>query len=825
MLVIGISGMWAADAFEVSNPVQVTDLSSLQNDEYYILQNVGSQLYNYYDSQNSRLDAKNTFDYSSVVRLLYDSSSGSVQIKHVQTDSYYQALSKQQRVSLGSSAVNYSFNTDGVESGQFRFYNNSFYMNRYGDGSQYPMGAETSFAGNFSRWRIYKVTVNFNMPVSFPDSKYISVGEKVSSITGTTTASDNDHWYLITQTRGGESVIYDSQSSGNVRRASTDYNASYFNLKPLSENVKYLVRFIPAGGDDLYYIQFGSGRYVAGYGGTPGQNVALTTSETAAGIYAFYNCNNNSGSYFGWNLGSKTGKKVDNNGAGGTVSYWDAGTVSGTSGNNVWSVYPVEFVSTVEISYTLTDENGATYNGTYNAEWNGNETAEPSIPGAYGATFSNKVFSNTSGYSLTADITFEFPVSSNSIDKPTAIKSALGNSLWYAKDGKVIADDAANTVVYDVYANNYRWYIIPVFSDGTFTFKLYNVGADKYIPSNPSTAANTATTLTADDASAGAFQYAHYSQGNGFFDTSSSKFLTINTSGTAQNVWLWGGWSSTYHKGSVMSFPDLNIVSVSDAFDALKAATKLDILDGSTVMGPSEFDAPASINAAIDAAKEVENTDAAKLAFIEGDNGTMIRNYLYQVAKNGALANIQFTMSKEYGTLILPCPCTRIDGLDIYSCSGKEDNTLTLTPVAGNYAQNVPYIIHATEGNKYTIIGWNKGSTGTHTVDWLTGVLNSTTDIPSGSYMLATNKTTKVQAFYKVTGSGVKCAINKCYLTLPSASDARTLYLDVDGEITAIEEVFGDETEKQGTIYNLAGQRLTKAQKGINIINGKKVIK
>ena len=657
---------------------------------------------------------------------------------------------------------------------------------------------------------------------SLPSGYNLSVGSKATSMTAATSASDNDHWYLLTQTRGGESPLYDvaTYTSTLFRAASSVTPASLHNT-PISGNEQYLVRFIETGsGTGLYYIQFANGNYVAS---------DLKTAQTVnnAGTYAFYRVS--SGTYatdytFGWNKDSNTGNRVDNNGAGYSLSFWKSGTNDGSGENNVWTIYPVEFVSTVEIAYTLTDDNGATYSGTYRVAWEGDETVEPSIPGAYGATLSNKVFSSASGYSLTADIDFEFPVSSNSVNNPTAIRSALGNSLWYANDGKVIADNAANTIVYDVYADNYRWYIIPVFSAGTFAFKLYNVGAGKYIPNNPSTDSNTATTLTDNYANAGAFQYAHYSQGNGFFDAAASKFLTINTSGTAQNIWLWGGYGSTSHQGSVMSFPELSVTNVATTFAALKAATKFDILDGSTVMGPSEFAAPASINAAIDAAQEVADNNEAKIAFIESANGTMIQNYLSQVATYGALANIQFTMNKEYGTMILPCPCTRIDGLDIYSCSAAEGNVLTLTPVDGSYNQNVPYIIHATAGNKYTIIGWDKGSTSTHTSGWLTGVLNSTTDIPVGSYMLATNKTTNHQAFYQISGTGVKCAINKCYLTVPSGGDVKAFFLDVDGQETAIDEIFGEKTE-QGTIYNLAGQRLSKMQKGINIINGKKVLK
>ena len=45
----------------------------------------------------------------------------------------------------------------------------------------------------------------------------------------------------------------------------------------------------------------------------------------------------------------------------------------------------------------------------------------------------------------------------------------------------------------------------------------------------------------------------------------------------------------------------------------------------------------------------------------------------------------------------------------------------------------------------------------------------------------------------------------------------------VDGIETAISEINGAAAEN-GAIYNLAGQRVNKAQKGVFIVNGKKVI-
>ena len=139
----------------------------------------------------------------------------------------------------------------------------------------------------------------------------------------------------------------------------------------------------------------------------------------------------------------------------------------------------------IYITCNLTDAAGNTFTAT--AEEAAIKT-EPTLTGAYGYELSDQVWSED-GKTLTATITFPFATSSATKQVATTLQSALGSSLWYAKDGNVIADNAANTVVYTSTADNYRWYIYPsLTSDGQFTFKLYNVGAQKYIPASGSVA-------------------------------------------------------------------------------------------------------------------------------------------------------------------------------------------------------------------------------------------------------------------------------------------------------------------------------------------------
>lgn len=93
----------------------------------------------------------------------------------------------------------------------------------------------------------------------------------------------------------------------------------------------------------------------------------------------------------------------------------------------------------------------------------------------------------------------------------------------------------------------------------------------------------------------------------------------------------------------------------------------------------------------------------------------------------------------------------------------------------------------------------------------------------AGIYALG-DKTNGV-AFYPFVGETYKAG--KAYLNISglSASEVRFFNIFDEGEETAIENIQGAEDAVDSVVYDLAGRRVQKAQKGLYIVNGKKVIK
>ena len=89
--------------------------------------------------------------------------------------------------------------------------------------------------------------------------------------------------------------------------------------------------------------------------------------------------------------------------------------------------------------------------------------------------------------------------------------------------------------------------------------------------------------------------------------------------------------------------------------------------------------------------------------------------------------------------------------------------------------------------------------------------------VADGTMYVLAKKDDKV-GFYKAEG---KIPAGKAYYQ--SSSNVKAFYFDFAGDATGIENLNNQNTLNT-PIYNLAGQRVNKMQKGINIVNGKKVL-
>ena len=98
-----------------------------------------------------------------------------------------------------------------------------------------------------------------------------------------------------------------------------------------------------------------------------------------------------------------------------------------------------------------------------------------------------------------------------------------------------------------------------------------------------------------------------------------------------------------------------------------------------------------------------------------------------------------------------------------------------------------------------------------------TGVFNNG-NAPEDSYIISNNK------FYQVN-STVALKAFRGYLAVGGGGEVKELnYFIEDDDADGIDMVNGEGFMVNGPIYNLSGQRINKLQKGINIVNGKKVL-
>ncbi len=314
--------------------------------------------------------------------------------------------------------------------------------------------------------------------------------------------------------------------------------------------------------------------------------------------------------------------------------------------------------------------------------------------------------------------------------------------------------------------------------------------------------------------------------------------INVESSG---NVNFWKGDNAHHYLWKVEKTDDeiLNLVNdwaKSQNLTVNANATKLNVVSGvAQVLSPSEFAAPNVVNAAIDAVKAyadatVPNLEQAQALY---NNYAIVNNYVNQTKNYGDILGYVYDLKGQYGTIILPVNYATPDNVKFYTCADADANgVLTLVETNTGNKKNQPYIVEYTgedeltpqNPKKYQIFGYKKGALTTNQkVGLLTGVLEEgTVYVPSGSYILS--KYNGRLAFYMVADNNVKVAQRyRCYLTNPTPSPVSAFYLNGEGETTGINALLnGNNGETE--IYDLSGKRLNHLQKGINIVNGQKVL-
>ena len=170
------------------------------------------------------------------------------------------------------------------------------------------------------------------------------------------------------------------------------------------------------------------------------------------------------------------------------------------------------------------------------------------------------------------------------------------------------------------------------------------------------------------------------------------------------------------------------------------------------------------------------------------------------------------TMYNTYSDVTIP------NGIEAYAGVVKGDN-LSLVAIENKIAASEPVILKLAEGTNAGLFNFMP-TTGAskYTGNALSGSDGTVTG-GANKFALAQPKGQEV-GFYPVD-NGVTIPAGKAYLVDGSSVKGFTFVFDDDA--TAIEETLSNSPLKGENIYNVAGQRIQKMQKGINIVNGKKI--
>lgn len=296
---------------------------------------------------------------------------------------------------------------------------------------------------------------------------------------------------------------------------------------------------------------------------------------------------------------------VNSPGGNPNFSYWPAYGDEGTCVKFLF--HPVTEATTTELTYTLTDEAGNVFTGTYTGV---KGSSEPVLSGVAGYSFENKSWNEST---FTATVTFPFPVSKVAgVTNATMIHQGSWNTekRWHAvgDDLKIQTQDVDPENI-----SEWLWAIYPQFADGAFSFTIKSVSADKYVSVNPASGA---------DVQANNKPVTLGTEGTAFTVSASGSFIKfnyVNTAGTSLHfsinssrdtdvfLGVYGG----SHNGDNIGFPAYSVVTISN-------------VGYSTVYLPFDAVLPEGLSAYAVTATSATSATMTALTGIKANNGAIL---------------------------------------------------------------------------------------------------------------------------------------------------------------------------------------------------------
>ena len=425
------------------------------------------------------------------------------------------------------------------------------------------------------------------------------------------------------------------------------------------------------------------------------------------------------------------------------------------------------YVYEAKLPYVITDNVGNKYLGTIDASTGNPNTLTPTITGVPSNWLSAFTFD---GMKKTATINFPFPVSSETVINPTLMSSWDENKKWHSMKN----DDG--TYYVKIYNDTpdlgtWQWLIYPSFNNGAFSFKIKNVGTGLYVHAKPE--------LSGDHAKGGGQPVVLTNDATNFtiVDRSGNinfqyknkdeenMYLTVNGTGS-NNCPL--GVINVSHQGNDVKFPTFNQYKIT-----IGSTGYTTVYSPFTAFTYSEDLKIYTITSA-------PQDGRVNLNLITSPQAADVSNYIYE----------------NQGVIIKGTPGTTYtfnltDWEDYYDAKAWENNEL-LGSITNTYVKGDAYVL----------------ANGTNGVGLYKALLNKDANGESGDTHFKNNA-------------------GKAYLPVTNGAGARFLVFSFGDDMeTGITETENGNVKTENTeVYDLSGRRVQGAQKGIFIVNGKKVVR